>query len=168
MKTSLTQLICLLLFSALPLSAQEDTQAEETPRYRFGLELKGHWRDSACQQMETSDLLLEMNPDVVLPLGDIQYESGELDDFLNFFDPSWGRLKAKMRPAVGNHEYKTTDARGYFDYFNGTGNFTGPGGDRDKGYYAFTLGAWRIYAINSNCGKAGGCRPRRPACSVWR
>jgi len=41
--------------------------------------------------------------------------------------------------------------RGYYDYFNGVGVFSGPAGDRDKGYYSFDYGAWHIIALNSNC-----------------
>lgn len=37
----------LFLFLSLPLAAQSgDAETEDTPRYRFGFELKGHWRDS--------------------------------------------------------------------------------------------------------------------------
>ena len=62
----------------------------------------------------------------------------------------------------GNHEYLTSDATGYYDYFNGTGQTSGPAGDRDKGYYAFDVGTWRIYAINSNCSSVGGCGAGSP------
>jgi len=117
---------------------------------------------AACKQMQTSDLLVAMNPDAVLPLGDVQYEEGSLIDFQNFYEPSWGRVKDKTYPIVGNHEYLTSGAAGYFDYFNGIGNQTGPAGDRDKGYYAFNLGTWRIYILNSNCSKAGGCGTGSP------
>jgi len=112
---------------------------------------------AACMEQETSDLLLNLNPDVVLTFGDTQYESGTLSDFNQSFDPSWGRLKAKLRPAPGNHEYLTSGASGYFDYFNGPGNSSGPAGDRGKGYYSHDLGNWHLIAANSNCGSVGGC-----------
>ena len=41
--------------------------------------------------------------------------------------------------------------RGYYDYLNGVGVFSGPAGDRDKGYYSFNYGAWHIITLNSNC-----------------
>jgi acid phosphatase type 7 len=81
-----------------------------------------------CRQGATSDLLAGINPDAVLALGDLQYERGQLEYFRSFYDPTWGRLKAITRPAPGNHEYMTLGANGYFDYFNGVGNFTGPAG----------------------------------------
>src|SRR5262245_35528803 len=86
----------------------------------------------SCKQMATSDVLLKINPQWILGLGDLQYEVGALSDYNSFFNPSWGRLKAKIKPSPGaGHDYGTPGAQGYFDYFNGVGNFTGPAGDRD-------------------------------------
>lgn len=112
---------------------------------------------SRCQQMATSDLARSLNPAAVLVLGDTQYEKGQYDNFRKFFDPSWGRLKPLIHPAVGNHEYLTKGASGYFDYFDGVGSATGPAGDRDKGYYSFNVGSWHLIALNSNCSQVGGC-----------
>ena len=112
---------------------------------------------ASCEQMATSDLLLRLHPTAVLALGDTQYEFGAYSDFLRYYAASWGRLKAITHPAVGNHEYGTSDrngcgiACGYFDYFNGPGAHDGRAGRRNQGWYAFDLGAWRLYALNSNC-----------------
>ena len=131
---------------------------------------------TSCKQTATSDLLLQLNPDAVLALGDTQYEAGEYPNYLSQFDPSWGRVKAKLYPTVGNHEYGTSTnsgcdvnipgdprsyACGYFDYFDGKGNLDGRAGQRGQGYYAFDVGQWRIYAVNSNCGRTGA-----PGCSA--
>lgn len=134
---------------------------------------------ASCKQMETSDLLLQINSTAVLALGDVQYEFGQYSNFLNFYHPSWGRLKNIIYPAVGNHEYgdsvgssnitpdcdilqsgnPSSYACGYFDYFNGKGNLSGRAGERGKGYYAVNIGDWRLYVINSNCTRTGapGC-----------
>jgi 3',5'-cyclic AMP phosphodiesterase CpdA len=120
-----------------------------------------------CRQMVTSDELLGIAPAAVLALGDVQYEFGEYQNFLNFYEPSWGRVKGITYPVVGNHEYGTSDAAGcgyacgYFDYFNGIGQAFGRAGERNKGYYAVDVGAWRLYAMNSNCSRTGapGCGP---------
>ena len=69
-----------------------------------------------------------MELSAVLPLGDIQYENGTLEKFLQSFEPSWGRLKGIMRPVPGNHEYRDPGAKGYFDYFNGIGQPDGLAG----------------------------------------
>ncbi len=117
---------------------------------------------ASCKQMETSNLISAINPNAVLVLGDNQYESGGYSDFLNYYDKSWGRFKSITYPAVGNHEYLTSGAAGYFDYFNGIGKSTGVAGERSKGYYAFDIGNWRLYALNSNCSQAGGCNAGSP------
>src|SRR5205814_25262 len=53
---------------------------------------------------------------------------------------------------VGNHEYGTSGASGYFNYFGPAAGVSG------KGYYSFDVGTWHIIAINSNCTNVtGGC-----------
>ena len=120
---------------------------------------------SSCRQKYTSDLLVGAQLAAVLALGDIQYEDGTLAQFQQSYDRSWGRVKDITYPAVGNHEYQTPKAAGYFDYFNGVGVQTGRAGDRTKGYYSFNIGSWHIVTLNSNCSQVGGCgagSPRRP------
>jgi hypothetical protein len=112
----------------------------------------GHLR--RCSMRETSDLLVRRRLQAVLVLGDEQYESGQLADFRAEYGSTWGRVLAISYPAVGNHEYATPDAAGYFDYFGARAGQ--PGG----GYYSFDIGAWHLIALNSNCSKAGGCEPR--------
>ena len=41
--------------------------------------------------------------------------SGTPDEFARCYEPTWGRHRARTRPAVGNHEYGTPGAAGYFD-----------------------------------------------------
>ena len=90
----------------------------------------------------------------VFTLGDNAYENGTLKEFNDCYGPTWGRFKSRTRPAVGNHEYNTPGAAGYFDYFGARA------GDPDEGWYAYNLGTWRIYALNSNCSEIGGCGGR--------
>ena len=111
----------------------------------------GFGTEDRCRQRATSDLLVNGGLSAVLTTGDNQFHVGALSDFNASFDPSWGRVKPIIRPGIGNHEYSTREARGYFDYFNGRGRQSGPAGDRDKGYYAFSLGSWRLIALNSMC-----------------
>jgi hypothetical protein len=92
----------------------------------------------------TAKLLDEIQPDVVYTTGDNAYPSGAAADYARFYEPTWGRHKAITRPTPGNHDYQQSGAGPYFDYF-------GPlAGDRESGYYAYTLGSWRLYALNSN------------------
>ena len=131
--------------------------------YNGGAGVPGH-----CRQRATSDILVGGGFASVLTLGDTQYHVGALADFNAVFDQTWGRVKPLIHPAVGNHEYSTSNARGYFDYFNGVGNRSGPAGDRDAGYYSFDIGSWHLIALNSQCdqiahgGALNGCAPGSP------
>jgi hypothetical protein len=117
---------------------------------------------ASCRQKYTSDLVMSTPPAGVLALGDNQYEDGTLSKYQGSYNLSWGRFKNITYPAVGNHEYGTAGALGYFDYFNGTGNVNGPAGPRGKGYYSFDIGTWHLISLNSNCTPAGGCSATSP------
>lgn len=93
---------------------------------------------------QTAALVESLQPDAVLALGDLQYDDGALERFEQVYGPTWGRFKDKTYPAVGNHEYRTPDASGYFTYFGARA------GDPAKGYYAFDLGAWHVVALNTS------------------
>jgi hypothetical protein len=111
----------------------------------------GNGTTGSCRQKAVSDVMLNSNLTAVLTLGDTQYEDGTLTKYQQSYDPSWGRLKGITRPAVGNHEYETAGASGYFDYFGAAA------GEKTKGYYSYDIGAWHIIALNSMCSQVGGC-----------
>jgi dipeptidyl aminopeptidase/acylaminoacyl peptidase len=112
----------------------------------------GYGTATSCRERYTSNQMLKLDLDAVLMLGDAhQYIEAPLSKFLESYDPTWGRLKPITRPAVGNHEYGTPGAAGYFDYFNGVGRADGPAGLRGQGWYSYDVGAWHIIALNSNC-----------------
>ena len=115
-----------------------------------------------CLDRETSDLLVNRELDAVLTLGDNQYERGSLSAFRLAYDRTWGRVKGITRPTVGNHEYLTPGAAGYFDYFNGPGRVAGRAGRRGEGWYSFDVGGWHLIALNSVCDEIGGCGPGSP------
>jgi hypothetical protein len=50
--------------------------------------------------MLTADLIRRWNPTAVLALGDVQYEAGELVNFQQAYDRSWGAFKAPSTPAA--------------------------------------------------------------------
>jgi hypothetical protein len=101
----------------------------------------------------TANLLGAINPDVVFTAGDNAYDSGTSSEFASRYDPSWGRFKAKTRPAPGNHDYRTSGASGYFGYFGAAAGTPG------KGYYSYDVGAWHIIAVNSSGESACGAIP---------
>ncbi len=131
-----------------------------------------------CQQAETANVVASISPlDAVLPLGDVQYECGELSNFNSFYNATWGRFKSITHPAVGNHEYRVsgsnTDclsqgpgAPGYFTYFGSSiASPLDPGCTSScPGYYSYNLGTWHLIALNSNCSEpgVGGCDVNSP------
>ena len=116
----------------------------------------------ACMAGRTADLVLSLNPSLVLPLGDDQYERGELAAFEDSYDPTWGRFKDISRPVPGNHEYSDPagGAAGYFDYFGGLA------GTRGQGWYSYDVAGWHVIALNSECQFIGGCGVGSPQ-EVW-
>jgi hypothetical protein len=99
---------------------------------------------------EATAKLLEANPGTVMALGDLAYPNGTAENF-KCYDQTWGRVKSRTRPAVGNHEFHSKGATYYFEYFGPTA------GDPRTGYYSYELGSWHIVVLNSECKEVGGC-----------
>ncbi|WP_229702798.1 CBM96 family carbohydrate-binding protein [Streptomyces albiflavescens] len=94
--------------------------------------------------------LLDNIPGTVFTAGDNVYDSGTATEFATYYDPTWGRHKARTRPAPGNHDYNTSGATGYYNYF---GANAGPSG---QGYYSYDLGNWHVVSLNSEVNMAVG------------
>lgn len=94
--------------------------------------------------------LLDNIPGTVFTTGDNVYDSGTASQFGNYYEPTWGRHKTRTRPSPGNHDYNTSGATGYYNYF---GTSAGPSG---RGYYSFDLGNWHIVSLNSNISMSAG------------
>ena len=92
---------------------------------------------------EATARLLDRLPGTIALLGDSVYERGTPAEYRRCF--AWARHKSRIRPAVGNHEYATPGASGYFSYF------------RVPQWYSYELGDWHVVVLNTNCGPAGGC-----------
>jgi len=136
----------------------------------------------ACKQAATAALLGTAGVVAVLPLGDNQYECGELSNFQSFYEPSWGQYKNLTYPVIGNHEYLTAGATtpclssqtqpgapGYFTYFGSAASPLDPDCSAScRGYYSFDIGAWHLIALNAECSApgVGGCGPGSPQ-EVW-
>jgi len=87
--------------------------------------------------------LLDTIPGTVFTVGDNAYPDGSAKNFADCYEPTWGRHKARTRPAPGNHDYHTRNAQPYYDYF---GENAGPPG---LGYYSYDLGTWHIVSLNN-------------------
>ena len=104
---------------------------------------------------ERTAALLDRLDGPILMLGDIAYEGGSIREFRECFDSVWGRHKDRIRPVPGNHEYRSKDADGYFDYWGARA------GLNRKGYYSFALGGWHIVALNSNIDAMKGSKQEK-------
>ncbi len=82
----------------------------------------------------------------VFTAGDNAYPSGTAADFRDCYHPTWGRHRARTRPAPGNHEYDSAGAVPYFQYFGAQAGPAGPG------YYSYDLGPWHVISLNSEVG----------------
>ena len=116
---------------------------------------------TACHMQQTSALVLSMAPQQAWALGDLQYNSGSLADFNVSYHNSWGRFRNITNPVVGNHEYGTGGAAGYFTYFGNAATPRQPGCTANcEGYYSFDVSVgtakWHIAVINSECTRIGG------------
>jgi len=103
-----------------------------------------------CNTGGPTAALLDNIAGTVFTAGDNAYTNGTASEFATCYDPSWGRHKARTRPSPGNHDYGTSGATGYYNYF---GALAGPAG---LGYYSYDLGAWHILSLNSNISMSAG------------
>lgn len=99
---------------------------------------------------EETAKLLDQIAGIVFTSGDNAYEEGNKQEYFSCYEPTWGRHKERTRPAPGNHEYKTSAAHPYFEYF---GENAGPAG---RGYYSYDVGSWHIVSLNSNISARAG------------
>lgn len=109
----------------------------------------------------TAKLLDEVFADgvegLIFTAGDNAYLDGTEEEFRDCYDRSWGRHKARTRPAIGNHEYRTPGAAGYHAYF---GEIAGEPG---RAWYSYELGGWKVVVLDSNCKRLqGGCEAGSP------
>jgi hypothetical protein len=99
---------------------------------------------------EATAQLLDLIPGTVFTAGDNVMPNGTTSEFANCYDPTWGRHKARTKPAAGNHDYNTSGGAGYFAYFGAAA------GEPGNGYYSYGLGAWHIVVLNSNISTTAG------------
>ncbi len=102
---------------------------------------------------EATAELLDDLPGFVFTAGDNAYGSGTAAEFSECYGPSWGRHRDRTFPVLGNHDFETATAAGYFGFFGARG------GDPRAGWYAVDFGSWRLLVLASNCDDVGGCGP---------
>ena len=133
--------------------------------YNGGAGTPGH-----CHERATAALIGAMNPAAVLMLGDGQYNSGSLAEYNASYGTTWGTYKSITKPTVGNHEYGSSGASGFWNYFGSIATPLQPScRSKCNGWYSFNIGAWHIVNINAECTQTGGgagCATGSPQ-EVW-
>jgi len=104
---------------------------------------------------QVEKLLAQFPQAQVFTAGDNAQTIGELFEYTDCFDPSWGRFRKLLHPAPGNHDWYTDHGKYYFEYFGAAAGKPG------LGYYSYDLGAWHIVSLNSNCDDID-CSPDSP------
>ena len=136
-------MLAVVLITASALVAGQDQKSAGSDQFVF----VGAGDIARCDVLggarATADLL-DGIAGTVFTLGDHAYEQGTADEFRRCYEPTWGRHKARTRPAPGNHDYLTSGARPYFEYFGAAA------GIDHRGYYSFDLGGWHILSLNSS------------------
>jgi acid phosphatase type 7 len=144
-----------------PRSATAESSQPAKTKSKDAYVLVGAGDIAGCSDLsgaEATAKLIANIPGTVFAAGDLAYERGTFEEFEKCYDPTWGKFKARTRPAPGNHEYGGSAATGYFRYWGKQA------GDPEKGYYSYDLGSWHIVALNTNCNAKGlgGCGEGSP------
>jgi hypothetical protein len=96
--------------------------------------------------------LIDDIPGTVFVAGDNAYPDGSAAKYKECYEPTWGRFKDRTRPVPGNHDYHTSGATGYKDYFGKAA----VNADGDT-WYSYDLGAWHIVVLDSECEETDSC-----------
>jgi PKD repeat protein len=104
----------------------------------------GNGNIAACNndRDEATAVLLDGIPGQVFTTGDNVFPDGTISEYNACYKPTWGRHKLRTRPVPGNHDYGTPNGAGYFAYWGSAA------GEAGKGWYTYTLGAWRVIVLN--------------------
>src|SRR4051794_34771479 len=97
--------------------------------------------------------------DLVLGLGDYQYQSGTMADYNAYFDKDWGPLVGRMYPVFGPTHDQDWRAADPLRYFNGGGahGYRSPVTLKPLTPYSFDRGAWHFVALPDACARVSGC-----------
>ena len=146
----------LISVRAVPQPASAQTTSSYLPlviKWESPAVLVGAGDIAGCSNEEDEETakLLDNIAGTVFTLGDNAYPDGTDGQFSDCYHPTWGRHKARTRPAPGNHDYHVSGALGYFNYFGAAA------GEVGKGYYSYDVDDWHIIVLNSECNEIGGC-----------
>lgn len=92
-------------------------------------------------ESNVTSLISSLRPNLLLYLGDV-YEDGSSTEFYNWYGNNnsfYSRFRSITNPTIGNHEYLTSGAAGFFYYWNNAPT-----------YYSYNVAGWHIITLNSN------------------
>ncbi len=120
----------------------------------------GDYGDGSQAEADVAALVKSWNPGLIITTGDNNYPDGAADTidknigqfFHEFIFPytgsyGGGALKNRFFPSLGNHDWHSTGAQPYLDYF------TLPGNER---YYDFTFGPVHFFVLDSDSDEPDG------------
>ncbi|TDO34242.1 alkaline phosphatase [Kribbella sp. VKM Ac-2527] len=115
------------------------------------------------RQVGTARVVADLDPELVLGLGDFQYQKGNLRAFNTSYDRSWGRFISRTYPINGGtHDlFGTGD---YVDYWNGGsagGHGRTPIRQKAQWSYSYDRRGWHFVALNTSCWQRDDCDPGR-------
>ena len=123
----------------------------------------GDYGNGSTNEGNVARLVKSWRPAFIITLGDNNYPSGKAETidanigqfYHEFIHPYVGNFGAgagsnRFFPSLGNHDWITTGASGYLDYF------TLPGNER---YYTFTNGPVQLFCLDSDRAEPDGITP---------
>jgi tartrate-resistant acid phosphatase type 5 len=120
----------------------------------------GDYGDGGANEQRVAVLVKSWRPDFVITMGDNNYPNGGKDTidanigqfYRQFIFPyvggyGCGAKENRFFPSLGNHDWITTGARPYLDYFELPGN---------ERYYDFVRGDVHLFALDSDVNEPDG------------
>jgi hypothetical protein len=85
--------------------------------------------------------------DAIFTTGDNVYPTVARVNWDRCWTSSWGdttrRIMKRLRPSIGNHDLQGGFGEAYYEVFGKNA------GEKGKGFYSYDLGAWKVFALNS-------------------
>ena len=103
------------------------------------------FRDGAGR---TASLIRDRRPRAVVAVGDTAYDEGSSENYADYYDPTWGAFKDITFPVPGNHEYDTSDGKGFAEYF----------GEQALSNRGVDICGWRVLLVNEYEGVDAGAQ----------
>ncbi len=124
------------------------TGTAPAPGRRFRMAAVGDGVDGSPREAQVAGQIASWSPNLLAYLGDV-YQHGSPFEFDNWYSrpDGYGQFRAITNPVVGNHEYQTPGAAGYFEYWGGVPH-----------YYSYDVAGWHVVALDTNS-RFGQLRP---------